>query len=215
MDPKRLAVFDQAGVERDQLDAADVLLLAKADVATDAERELFLEKARAMFPPKRLIEISAASKLSDAALNPPAPTYSFALPARPLLHQQAADHVHDIAVNERSVSLGGHTASASVHARLERQACGWAIPREASFNRVKLTASLQEGAEGLLKQVERLKAVLRTGIDHWTLFNVSAAGVSSEPCGWRQDSRIEVQAKQSAMVEWPRWDEYWQSMLAR
>jgi G3E family GTPase len=219
VDPKRLTIFDTPGVERDQLDAADVLLLSKADTATIEEQQQFMERAQGMFPPKRLIAINTETVLSGEALAPPVSGYSFVMPVRPGLHEQTKRHddvhAHTMDVVERAVSLGVHTGSASVHTRLERQACGWAVPRDASFNRVKLHESLQQGANGLLFGVERLKAVLRTGIDHWTLFNVTAAGVTSEPCGWRQDSRIEVQARQGAAMDWLQWDEYWRSMVSR
>jgi len=88
------------------------------------------------------------------------------------------------------------------------------LPRELVFNRVQLQDSLSHGAGGLLTGVDRLKAVLRTGIEHWTLLNVSTNVVTAAPCGWRQDSRIEVQMQAATDVDWSRWDGYWQSMLS-
>lgn len=219
VDPKRLTVFDTEGVERDQIAAADVLLLSKADTATADERRLFETKARQSFPPKRWIGLGDIDALSTTALNPPADKYQFMLPARPDVHararEQAQKHVHEIVPQERATQFGKYSIAATEHLLLDRRACGWTIPREATFNRVKLVESLEQGGEGLLLDVERLKAVLRTGIDHWTLFDVSAGGTNNQPCGWRQDSRIEVQATPGADVDWTRWDQYWRSMLAK
>jgi len=215
VDPKRLDAFDIEGVERDQLTAADVLLLAKADTANADERRLFELKARRSFPPKRWIGLNEGDTLSVIALNPPASSYEFLITARPTVHADAREHAHESEVRERGVKFGSYGVSATEHNLLGRNACGWSIPREATFNRVKLANSLQSGAEGQLASIERVKAVLRTGIDHWTLFNVSPAGMGEEPCGWRQDSRIEVQGVAGAAIDWARWDAYWQSMLAR
>jgi G3E family GTPase len=215
VDPKRLGVFDSESVERDQLTAADVLLLSKADTATADEQRLFDAKARAMFPPKRWIGLSEAGVLATTALSPPIAAYEFMLPVRPELHSHAQAHSHQMHVQERTVLFGKHSAGATEHSLLNRQACGWTIPREVTFNRVKLMESLQHNTAELLSNVERLKAVLRTGIDHWALINVSPAGVSDEPCGWRQDSRIEVQGREGEHIEWAQWDKFWNSMVCR
>jgi G3E family GTPase len=212
VDPKRLSVFDTEGVERDQVEVADVLLLSKADVATDDDRARFMQLAQQCFPPKRFIGTASDALLVADALAPPPAAFSFQLPQRPQEHEHV--HAHQIDVQERSVAMGGTTSLARVHAVLGRQACGWSLARELVFNRVMLQESLLQGASGLLVGVDRLKAVLRTGIEHWTLFNVSAGGVTYTPCGWRQDSRIEVQMQRSVAVDWLRWDEYWRSMLA-
>jgi hypothetical protein len=166
--------------------------------------------AQQCFPPKRLVGTAAESLLCAEALSPPVATYTFELPQRP------ADHAHSqsIDIQERRVSLGTANTIARVHTLLGQQACGWALPRELVFNRVQLQDSLSQGAGGLLTGVARLKAVLRTGIEHWTLFNVSTYGVTATPCGWRQDSRIEIQLQSGANVDWLCWDRYWQSMLS-
>jgi hypothetical protein len=168
--------------------------------------------AQQCFPPKRLIGTTDESLLSTQTLSPVAAWYSFESPRSPQEHVDA--HSHSIDVHERQVFFGVATSVARVHRLLERQACGWTLPRELVFNRVQLEESLQHSAAGLLLAVDRLKAVLRTGIEHWTLFNVSYVGVTATPCGWRQDSRIEVQMQRGANVDWLRWDAYWQSMLA-
>jgi G3E family GTPase len=210
VDPKRLWVFETEGVERDQVEVADVLLLAKADIATDVEHARFTQLARQSFPPKRFIGTAAEALLSASALAPPHAEFSFELPHRPEEHE----HAHQTEVQERSVAIGSTTATARVHVLLGRQACGWSLARELVFNRVMLHESLLHDASGLLLGVDRLKAVLRTGIEHWTLFNLSAAGVTSSPCGWRQDSRIEVQLQPGVEASWTQWDAYWQRMLA-
>ncbi|HTE42559.1 MAG TPA: GTP-binding protein [Steroidobacteraceae bacterium] len=215
VDPSRLAVFESHGVERDQLDSSDVLILSKADVATAEQRQAFSTLAAQSFPPKRWVGIGVESILSGEALQPPAAVYSFQSALRPALHASEVGHSHAPSLTERTVPIGAATACATIYALLGREACGWAMPRELIFNRVKLHQALQEGAGAMLANIERLKGVLRTGIEHWTLFHVSAAGVTTEPCGWRQDSRLEVQGIEGAAVDWRAWDDFLASMRSK
>ncbi len=215
VDPARLTVFTTEGVERDQLAAADVLVLSKVDLATEADRQRFLELSAQSFPPKRWVGLGLDAAVGPNALAPPSVAYSFQTLPRPATHTEDVGHLHAAAREERHVAFGSVSARATVFALLGREACGWTMPRELVFNRVRLLQALETGAGGLLASVERLKGVLRTGIEHWTLFNVSAAGVTSEPCGWRQDSRLEIQGMENAVIDWFSWDELLTGMRSK
>lgn len=71
VDPNRLAVFTSTDIEREQLEAADVLLLSKADSATEQNHVDFTDAAQAMFPPKRWIGSCHSKHVPVAALAPP------------------------------------------------------------------------------------------------------------------------------------------------
>lgn len=213
VDGTRLQAFDTPGVERDQIEAADVLLLAKADTADADVRSEFFARARGLFPPKRWIDLCERATLPREALDPPASQYAFVSPARPELHREshteAHAHAHELSFVERQVQWNSHTITARAYRLLHRQTCAWHVPADLIFNRAKLERSLSQQAH-----VERLKAVLRTGIEHWMLFNLTATGLTCEPSGWRQDSRIEVQLEPGATVDWSHWDDYWRVALA-
>lgn len=109
--------------------------------------------------------------------------------------------------------MNGVASTAHATTLLNRHACGWIVPRDIVFDRPKLSELLM--LDERFAKVERFKAVLRTGINHWTLFNKSAAGVSTESCGWRQDSRIEVQMCPHARADWMAWDVFWNGVIAK
>jgi len=214
VDPQRLSVLESLAVdesvERDQLECADVLVLTKADMATPEDRQKFFACAQRMYPPKRWLGVGVESVLRAEALDPPTAMYTFETPQQPAAHAHASAAL----VTQRAIRFGSTEVIARVHSLLARHACGWTVPRDLVFNRVKLHQALLHGADGLLADVERFKAVLRTGVEHWTLLNVSAAGIHADACGWRQDSRIEVQMKSGASVEWRRWDDFFVDALA-
>jgi hypothetical protein len=114
-------------------------------------------------------------------------------------------------MSERTVSLGSGRAKAQSYRALNRHACAWIAPPEVTFNRVAVERALQSRP---LPDIERLKAVLRTGIEHWTLINVTTDGVHTQPSGWRRDNRIEVQLKPGMEVDWWQWDAWWNEMVA-
>ena len=213
VDTAHLHAFDTPGVEHDQIEAADVLLLAKADAVDERVRAEFFAKAQSLFPPRRWIGVCEHAALPPEALAPPPATYTFAIPSTPHLHiatreHHTGEHVHAPKSNERRVQWDKHSITARAFELLDRHACAWLVPPELTFNRAKLMTSLAQRPH-----VERLKAALRTGVEHWSLFNVSLSGVTCDPSGWRQDSRIEVQLEPGVSADWLEWDAYWLDAL--
>jgi G3E family GTPase len=215
VDAWRLGSFREPGIERDQIEAADVLVLTKADLCDEQTKQRFADEANALFPPKRWIGQCTGADLPSAALDPPPAILTLRTPQRPQLHIEARahalDHAHDIDETERTVELGEHTAIARACRLLDRRACTWIAPPEAMFNRVAIELFLDAQR---LAGVERLKAALRTGVESWTLINVTIAGVSLQPTGWRRDNRIEIQLKPGVTADWSRWDAWWRERLA-
>jgi G3E family GTPase len=215
VDAARLHSFHNLGVERDQIEAADVLVLAKAEVTAEQDKERFAAEANAMFPPKRWIGWCSGAELAAVALDPPPATLAFYMPHTSSSHAEvrlhASDHQHGLEMSERTVSLGSGHAKAQSYRALDRCACAWIVPPEVTFNRVAIERALRTRP---LPGIERLKAVLRTGVEHWTLVNVSLDAVDTQPSGWRRDSRIEVQLKPGINADWLHWDAWWSEMLA-
>ena len=215
VDAARLDCFAGSNVERDQIEAADVLVLAKADVTSERDKERFATEASALFPPKRWIGWCSGAELAAVALDPPPATLAFFTPRTPPSHVEArlhaSSHEHAMDMSERIVSLGSGRAKAQSYRALDRHACAWIAPPEVRFNRVAIERALQTRP---LAGIERLKAVLRTGVEHWTLVNMTVDGVHAQPSGWRRDSRIEVQLQPGVQADWSQWDAWWSEMVA-
>lgn len=83
VDVPRLGVLqsEERTTEREQVEAADVVLLSKAELASPLDRERFWSAARDLFPAKRWIGLSSAGVLPPEALQPPQAAHSFELVA--------------------------------------------------------------------------------------------------------------------------------------
>jgi G3E family GTPase len=202
-----------------QVDAADVVILSKAEEVAATARERFLFWAQELFPPKRFVGCSERGALSELALSPPPTEFSFAMPARPSLHQQSRVsqlqvegrvHEHAPQVTVRQVQFMVVSAQAKAQQLLNREACGWMIPTSVLFEMEQLRVLLDD--EAVWRSVDRFKAILRTGVDSWHLLQHWGGRWSMSESNWRQDSRIEVQLAEGMAADWPVWDRRWQAM---
>lgn len=203
-----------------QVDAADVLVLSKAELASESRRQEFLRWARQLYPGRRYIAYSENGVLPPQALTPPPATFSFEMPARGELHERARvfvrdqfefhGHGHSARVAARQIRLGNSLVQARTHTLLGRDACGWMIPGAVLFDLPQLQSLLrfQVSWQG----VERFKAVLRTGVDRWHLVQRWQQQCAISECNWSQDSRIEVQLAAGAVADWAAWDRQWQQL---
>lgn len=211
VDISRLHVLEspQRNTEREQVEAADVLLLSKAEQATPAERDRFFSAASALFPPKRWIGLSSAGVLPSEALQPPQAKPAFGL----MVSETQSAHAHShrqVTTTSRDFVSGPFVIRAQTQHLLNRCACSWVIPAEAIFAREQL-AELQRSR--LFEDVERMKAVLRTGIEQRLLAQCHPDGFSTSEIVWRQESRIEVQLKPGRDADWSAWDRLWLTSL--
>lgn len=203
-------VSPERTAEREQVEAADVLLLSKAELATAAELEHFVQAAGALFPPKRWIGVSVRGELPAMALHPAAAMHSFEfLPSASdgsvlRQHVHARDSAPQIA--SREFPVGNHVVRAKIHRLLGRTACGWEFPAEAVFTK-QCAAELMRSP--LLVGVERFKAVLRTGMERRVLLQRYLEQFSENEIAWRRESRIEVQMRPGVEADWAAWDRWW------
>jgi len=193
-------LYQLPALMRDQVDAADVVILSKAELADADTRNRFGLWASALFPSKRFIGFSESGALPPAALAPPesAPVFSF-------LRQHRHQHEH-IDVEVREVVVGSVITQARAHFYLQRHACGWVIPPTLMFDLDTLVMTLNQHA--LFIHVERMKAVLRTGLDRWHLLQYWDSQFEVREISWRQDSRAEVQMRANAPANWQAWDDW-------
>ena len=202
IESRRINELDQLpDLMRDQVDAADVVLLSKAELADADMRERFMNWAQELFPSKKHIGFSEHGLLPAEALSPTPPGTRFSLLRRKLEHQHER-----VEVAEREVIVGSVAARARAHYYLQRHACGWLIPASAMFDLEMITTTLKRRL--LENEVERMKAVLRTSIDRWHLVQYWQSQLEWREISWRQDSRVEVQMMVDVSVDWSDWDEW-------
>lgn len=188
-----------------QVDAADVVLLSKAELADAATQAAFSAWAESLFPRKRLVALSEHGLIPAQALAPSPALFSFDQRIRSTLHQ--SEHAHAL-ITHRELQLANVTVQAKAQALLGREACGWIIPSQIMFELSKLDSLLTSASDW--QGVERFKAVLRTDIDRWHLLQRWGTQGSITECNWRQNSRIEVQLAEGHAANWAVWDERWQ-----
>jgi G3E family GTPase len=210
VDPAGVAVVAGApGIARDQAEVADVLVLSKADLADDAQRDAFAALAASFYPPKRWIGAAAHGVLPPEALAPPAPRPTFAiLPTAPAEHAT----LRDAPDCDARVALPALAAERRARRRVGRDVAAWVFERRTGFSRPALVAALATEAAAL--GAERVKGVFRTGQEHWALVQLAAGRVDVQESTWRRDGRVEVLLAPGAPVDWPAWDALWARAVA-
>jgi G3E family GTPase len=166
-----------------QIQSADVLLLSKADIASDAARRTFAEIAAAQFPAKGFLGECTDGELPPEALHSYERPQSFTL-AQPAAAQTAhpaeAFPIRGLAGIETRVDQLGFYAFA------------WILPPELTFSRVVIEPRanwLLQSNQGLLR---RLKAVFRTGPGPSWMVQSTGRDLSAEDSAYRRDSRLEL-----------------------
>jgi len=244
VDPASLAEgtsTDDASVrdERDELalataEIADVLALAKADLATPAQITAFESRAAALFPAKRRIgqvmqgrvpaDLLEALRAEVAAVPRDAGSASAAARVRPhshaaerasaaehdAVHDHAHDHAHGAARGTDAVAVAGAGERVGF-SHLGRVGARWTFPPSVSFSEARVLMALGADTEGLtgLGHPERIKAVLRIDEDEWVLVQRAGGRVSLAPTAWRRDNRIEVQLAPGSDWDPRAWDAVW------
>ena len=202
-----------AGLEAvmaEQVNAADVVLLSKAELAAESTHQQFMQWAQSLFPAKRYVGLSIKGELPAAALSPPEAVFDFEMRFRPL--QRAPEHSHDHATQDLTQNLAWCHQSVKARALslLGRQACGWMVPASLLFDLRQLQELLAQ--QELWQGVERFKALLRTGVERWHLVQRWGRQYSIEVSTWRQDSRIELQLAEGVGADWQVWHLRWETL---
>jgi G3E family GTPase len=166
-----------------QIQSADVLLLSKADVASDAARQIFAEIAAAQFPAKGHLGTCAHGELPPEALHRYERPQSFTL-----VQPATAQAAHPA----ETFPIAGLVGFETRVDQLGYCAMAWILPHELTFSRVVIEPRanwLLQANQGL---VRRLKGVFRTGPGPSWLVQSTGRELSSEDGAYRRDSRIEL-----------------------
>jgi G3E family GTPase len=177
VDPTRAAPDPTLFAE--QLDAADVLVATRCDLADLDQLAAFDRMAAALWPPPLLVAHARQGVLPAAAWEWPAG-------AGPRAGEPGHDHDHDHeAAPGREDSTRGY------------QARSWVFPTDAVFLWDGLTTLLAGVAAG---GVERFKGVFRTDLG-WYRLDLAGGVVHPAATSYRRDSRADVILREGADLE--------------
>lgn len=194
LDAEAAGTVAARSVERDQFEVSDVLVLSKADLATEAQRYAFQALAVRSFPPKRWVGEMTDGQLPPEALalREAAPTF---WPARPHehTHERAGGATAEAVASLDWPALDEGPVIRRITRRLGRAGVSWVFPAGAVFARLVLLRFLSgDAGSSEAIAVERAKGVFRTGPHAWWRLQRHAGGADAAESSWRLDSRIEV-----------------------
>jgi G3E family GTPase len=224
--PSPSALDERAELARASAEIADVLALAKADLASPAQHAAFERYAASLFPAKRAVGLVESGRLTPplrAALvgegreageageaGEPAGARVALTSARPQVHavERTRLPVPVVVTPVGPAGLGGERRDAQ---HLGRQGARWRFPVEVSFSEARVMALLGAlpGDVPGVGRPERVKAVLRVGEDEWVLAQRVGDAVTLAPTAWRRDNRIEVQLLPGEPWDPQAWDALW------
>ncbi len=184
-DPAR--AYAESALFRDQVDAADVIVVNRCDLAREEEILRVEEWAGALAPPKLRIVRAALGVLPDEIWDlerPDPPEGTALLAARPA-------HTH----LQRN-SSEGHVGR------------GVAQPPERIFDADRLLSALEALRSGRLTKgaVARAKGIFHTTAG-WRVHEIAGGRLSTAPTSWRRDSRVDVILREPGEGDFFEWEE--------
>jgi len=171
------------GNEWSQIQAADVLLLSKPDLADAAARAAFASLVAAQYPVKPCVGSCSHGELPVNALQ----AYTRA-PAFSLVEPQTAG----TPPVQEEFSIAGLVGREVRVAALGAGAISWILPQNLVFSRSVVEPRLDWLLEAQGSALRRVKGVLRTGPGPSWAFQSHGRGLASEDSGYRRDSRLEI-----------------------
>ncbi len=174
LDPQQdpAKAYAESALFRDQVDAGDILVVNRCDVASEEEILRVEEWARALAPPKlRIVRASYGvlpDEIWDLERRTPAPATALLV--------SSASHPHP-----RRDFLEGYVSR------------GVAQPPERIFDADRLLSALESLRAGRLTRgrVARTKGLFHTTAG-WRLHEIAGGRLSTAPTSWRRDSRVDV-----------------------
>ena len=185
LDPARLKDMVELETVQDQIDAADIILASRSDLASQEQLEQFDSFATSLFPKKlhsaHIVQGQVPFSLLDRVSNRKT---SFTR----LLHHHGTEHPHDEPISKILCDVSNPIVR-RVHHSTAESTFGWICWNGLIFDAVEADKWLNRIAK--LSTSLRTKAVIRTN-EGWWKFNFVNQVETLQPSGYRRDSRIEV-----------------------
>ncbi|MEM1025745.1 MAG: GTP-binding protein [Myxococcota bacterium] len=197
LDPSRIEKAMEREEVRDQVQAADVVLASRADLATSEDLDGFDDWSSGLFPPKRFvgpvergrIPLELLDLVSNRQTQVPRAGHRHGTDHHPHAHNhadEAAGHGEPARVFECDAK---QPIVQHVHRSKEMSTLGWILWKGIVFDAERTSAWLYGLSD--LPGTRRIKAVLRTNAGWWA-FNLTDGVEDVQPSGYRRDSRLEL-----------------------
>ena len=195
LDPARLAKDVSRDEVKDQIEAADILLANRLDLAYVDQLTAFDEWARSVFPSKRYVGKIELGQIPLPLLD--LVTARTSPPSRALADEQPRHlHDHGPAASDSTADPSQALRCDSLRPMLRRDhhspaasTVGWVCWNGLVFDAARIARWLR--ALSIQPQTRRVKAVLRT-TDGWKSFNLADGAEEVRTSGYRRDSRVEL-----------------------
>ena len=187
LDPARLPEALKRETMQDQIDASDILLANRSDLATTEQLDAFTSWSEQIFPAKvhveRIFNGQIPIELLDIVSNRTHKNTTHN-------HKHGTDHHHHHDDDNSKEPVCDETTPIirRVHSSVE-STFGWICWKDLIFDAVAIDEWLNRLAK--LPGSLRIKAVLRTN-EGWWGFNFVGQTQTLKPSGYRRDSRVEV-----------------------
>ncbi|MBF0621301.1 MAG: GTP-binding protein [Magnetococcales bacterium] len=199
VDPRRFNDPRLTGSEtfRDQILMADVLVAAKADLATDQQLKQFHDWSATLFPAKVAVDEVHNGRLDPGLLDKPVRVRIPIASASVHLHHHSHRQPQPVEVSpEVGKPLRFENRG------LGYQGCGWIFSPDERFIQKELEAFFTDKA-GPLHSVERLKGLFRVGPGRRILVDQVAGELTvTDWVAYRRDSRVEVILPTAEAIKW-------------
>ena len=189
LDPSRLEQSLQRETMQDQIDASDILLANRSDLATQEQLDAFTSWSEQLFPNKVHVEHITNGQIPIELLDSMSNRTHVHTSHN---HKHGTDHHHHHHHEEPKPEIvcdADHPIARRVHQSNTESTFGWVCWKGLVFDAVKADEWLNRLAN--LTGSLRTKAVLRTN-EGWWGFNFVGQTQSLNSTGYRRDSRIEV-----------------------
>ncbi|MEM8963777.1 MAG: CobW family GTP-binding protein [Acidobacteriota bacterium] len=194
LDPATVAEDRQREEVADQIEAADVLLASRRDLATPDQLEAFTSWAESLFPKKQHVGAIERGQIAVAMLDLVSDRQTVA-PRGDYQHGTDHHHHHHPDDDENHATPAEDTPDASRpivrrnHISPVTSTIGWVCWKGVAFDVEKVARFLAELMR--MPHAQRTKAVLHTN-DGWWSFNFTPDARDAELTAYRRDSRIEA-----------------------
>lgn len=206
----RLEELQALSILQSMLTMADIIVLNKADLASDAQIHLLKHYIDHLYPPKKAVIVTEQAIVSSDYLSEPhfhPPVYVAAPSSTHALMRQKTQSVSSsikTTLPYSSIELPG-LLDRQYQTQLNTQAIGWVFDNDICFDWSKLLMLFEAVSEGgftlhstniatqtSCSMIKRAKGIFRVGTTARMLFQLVQPNVTRELIAYRKDSRLEL-----------------------
>ena len=187
MDPTRLTESLEREEMVDQIEAADIVLANRSDLATESQLHFFDEWANSLFPKKKLVRHIENGEIPIDYLQMVNQREKDLIRGT---HTHNTDHDHHTQHIEQDITCGeSQQIVKRAHISPNISTIGWICWNEIIFDAERISNWLRNLSK--LSNICRIKAVVRTTKGWWGVNFIHDTN-EIHPNGYRRDSRIEI-----------------------